>query len=67
MALRPRLSPGVPLRKDDGWPIIPYAPVPGESMSALALNISVEKMRAEYSSLVSAGMARTGGPDGRKL
>jgi hypothetical protein len=42
VALRPRLSPGVPLRKDDGWPIIPYAPVPGESMSALALNISVE-------------------------
>ena len=65
MALRPRLSPGVPLRRDDGWAVIPYAPVPGESMSALALNVSVEKMRAEDSSLVSAGMARTGGPDGR--
>jgi hypothetical protein len=54
VALRPRLSPGVPLRKDDRWAIIPYAPVPSESMSALALNVSVEKMRAEDSSLLHA-------------
>ena len=37
MALRPRLSPGVPVSKRcDGWVPTPYAPVRAPSMSAMA-------------------------------